>query len=128
MPSDPQQRKLLRQEISQLLAKRAIEPVKDGSPGFHSSMFVIPKRNGGHRPVFNLKRLNQHLDAPHFKMETLRQVAPLIQQHDYLTSIDLSDAFLHILIHKMSRKYFRFRWEGQTFQFRTTSIDISIVP
>jgi len=95
MPSDPQQRKLLRQEISQLLAKRAIESVKGGSSGFHSSLFVIPKRNGGYRPAFNLRRLNQHLGAPHFKMETLRQVAPLIQQYDFLTSIDLSDAFLH---------------------------------
>jgi hypothetical protein len=128
MPSDPQQRKLLRQEIAQLLAKKAIEPVTDGSPGFQSSLFVIPKRNGGYRPVFNLKRLNQHLDAPHFKMETLKQVTPLIQQHDYLTSIDLSDAFLYILVHKVSRKYLRFRWESQTFQFRTTPFGLSTVP
>src|ERR1700730_7875651 len=128
MPSAPQQRELLRQEIAQLLAKRAIEPVNDASPGFHSSMFVIPKRNGGYRPVFNLKRLNEHLEAPHFKMETLRQVTPLIQQHDFLTSINLSDAFLHILVHKMSRKYLRFRWNGKTFQFRTIPFGLSTVP
>src|ERR1700731_1872690 len=128
MPSAPQQRELLRQEIAQLLAKRAIEQVNDASPGFHSSMFVIPKRNGGYRPLLNLKKLKEPLEAPHFKMETLRQVTPLIQQHGFLTSIHLSDAFLHILVHKMSRKFLRFRWNGKTFQFRTIPFGLSVVP
>jgi hypothetical protein len=32
--------------------------------------------------------------------------------NDYFTSIDLIDAFLHILINKLSRKYLRFHWDG----------------
>jgi hypothetical protein len=126
-PMNQEQRALLRQEINSLLAKRAIEPAAR-SLGFMSSMFVIPKWNGGYRPVFNLKALNQHVIAPHFKMETIQQVTQLIQRNDYLTSIDITDAFLHILVHRNSRKYLRFHWEGESFQFRTTPFGLSVVP
>lgn len=109
------------------MIKRAIEPAPQ-TPGFSSRMFVIPKRSGGHRPVFNLRALNQFVVTSHFKMETLQQVVKLIQPNDYLTSIDLSDAFLHILVHQHSRLYLRFRLEGKTFQFRTTTFGLSVVP
>ncbi|KAI9309914.1 hypothetical protein BX666DRAFT_1844837, partial [Dichotomocladium elegans] len=89
-PRNHDQRQLLRQEIAQLLYKRAIEPAP-ASAGFTSSMFVIDKKNGSHRPVFNLKRLNRFLSPPHFKMETLPQVVQLLCPRDYMTSIDLSD-------------------------------------
>ncbi|KAG2213697.1 hypothetical protein INT45_002551 [Circinella minor] len=105
----------------------AIEPVTIGS-GFSSTMFIIPKRNGGFRPVFNLKTLNQYLHAPKFKMETLQQVIKMLQPNDFLTSIDLADAFLHIAVHHQLRRYLRFNWEGQTFQFRTTPFSLSQVP
>ena len=76
-PRSPVQRHLLRQEIAALLHKKAIEPA-DSSPGFGSTMFIIDKKSRGHRPVFNLKALNQHIHALHFRMETLVHVAKLL--------------------------------------------------
>jgi hypothetical protein len=91
-------------------------------------MFVIPKKNGGYRPVFNLKDLNAYVHCPHFKMESIQQVIKLINKGDFFTSVDLTDAFLHILIHRQFRKYLRFQWEGHIFQFRTTPFGLSVVP
>ncbi|KAI8639171.1 hypothetical protein BD408DRAFT_435383 [Parasitella parasitica] len=66
------------QAIQDLLQKSAIEKVSPEQvqeiPGYYSSIFVIPKKDGGIRPVFNLKKLNQYLEAPHFKMETVESV------------------------------------------------------
>ena len=84
--------------------------VRDCSPDFYSPLFVIPKRDGGSRPVFNLRKLNEFVHAPHFKMETMSQVLNLVRPGDYMTSLDLSYAFLHVKIHPRSRKYLRFRW------------------
>jgi hypothetical protein len=69
-----QQDQLLDQEVSLLLNKGAIEEIQPITPLFYSSMFVIPKKNGGSRPVFNLKKLNNYIQASHFKMETLQEV------------------------------------------------------
>ena len=50
---------VLKQEVNDLLLKQAIHPVKplDGDPGFISSLFVVAKKEGGNRPVVNLKPL-----------------------------------------------------------------------
>ncbi|KAI8351498.1 hypothetical protein EDC96DRAFT_467139, partial [Choanephora cucurbitarum] len=91
---DPKQEQLLSQEISSLLDKCAIEvvsPHQQQTPGFYSSMFVIPKKTGGSRPVFNLKALNRYVVCPTFKMETINDISRLIQPQDWMTSIDLSD-------------------------------------
>ncbi|OAD68480.1 hypothetical protein PHYBLDRAFT_150653 [Phycomyces blakesleeanus NRRL 1555(-)] len=74
IPMDDSQRHLLCQEIAKLLHKKGIEPAPLNSPGFNGPVFVIFKKNGGYRPVFNLKHLNKHLTAPHFKIETLQAV------------------------------------------------------
>ncbi|KAG1107399.1 hypothetical protein G6F61_011802 [Rhizopus arrhizus] len=132
IPYSTDQIVLLDKAIQELLTKAAIEKVFPQQvsqvPGFYSSIFVIPKKNGGIRPVFNLKKLNLYLDAPHFKMETIREVSRMIKPNDYLTSIDLSDAFLHMGLHPSSRRYLRFQWRNQVYQFCTTAFGLSTSP
>ncbi|OAD65346.1 hypothetical protein PHYBLDRAFT_71053 [Phycomyces blakesleeanus NRRL 1555(-)] len=61
-------------QIWQSFHKHAIKPVLSPSLGFYSNLFVIPKKDRGARLVFNLKGLNQFLDASKFKMKTLCKV------------------------------------------------------
>ena len=37
--------------------------------GFYSTLFLVPKKDGGQRPVVNLKELNKFVATSHFKME-----------------------------------------------------------
>ncbi|KAG0786734.1 hypothetical protein G6F17_009177 [Rhizopus arrhizus] len=66
-------------------------------------MFAIPKKkNGGSRPVFNLKKLNKYIQAPHFKMETPVRCLP---SHPHscglqtISSVELERQDLSILYH-----------------------------
>ncbi|KAG1043300.1 hypothetical protein G6F43_011686 [Rhizopus delemar] len=113
-----------------LLQKRAIEPVpvSESYASFVSPLFTVPKKSGGVRPVFNLKALNQYVDCPHFKMETIQDISLMVKPDDHLASIDLSDAFLHLPLHPSSRKYLRFVWQNRLFQFRTTPFGLNIAP
>lgn len=113
-------------EVSDLLSKEAIEP--STGPGFTSQLFVIPKKTGELRPVLNLRRLNQHLPIQPFKMETISQVVHLIKRNDFLTSIDLRDAFLHVPIHPSSRRYLQFQWRGKLYQFKVLPFGLSLAP
>ena len=51
-------------------------------------------------------------------MEGLRSVRDLIQPGDWMTSVDLKDAFHHVLLHPDHRKFFQFRWCGKLYQWR----------
>jgi hypothetical protein len=61
-------------------------------------------------------------------MESIKMVCNIINRKDYLTSIDLQDAFLHILIHPSSRKYLQFHWKGKQYQFRVLPFGLSLAP
>ena len=117
LPADPQKRLALQSEIYALLHKGAIEPVYDDSPGFYSRLFVVPKKEGTYRPVIDLKVLNQHLKVPHFKMHTVQTVLKTISPRDYAFTIDLTDAYLHIPVHKRDRKFLRFTSLGTRLQW-----------
>ena len=42
--------------------------------GFLSSIFLVPKKGGGHSPIINLKRLNEFVSHHHFKMEGIHML------------------------------------------------------
>lgn len=56
---------------------------------FVSSFFCIPKKNGGFRPIVNLKNFNQFLVNSNFKMENLDTARNLLREKDWLAKIDL---------------------------------------
>ena len=86
-------------EIDKLLNKGAIRRACFHSNQFLSNLFTIPKKSGELRPVINLKPLNKFVQYHHFKMESLASLLDLISCGDFLTSIDLKDAYFTIPIH-----------------------------
>ncbi len=67
---------VLQQELYALLLKGEIEevPQSDIKQGFSSCYFLIPKRDGGLRPILNLRLLNLSLYKGKFKMLTLKTI------------------------------------------------------
>ena len=98
-------------------------------PPFYSQLFwLVPKKKGKLRPLINLPSLNQYINKQHFKMETVKSVRQSIIANDWAVSIDLTDAYLHVPIHLTSRKYFRFVYEHQVFQFTALPFVMSLSP
>lgn len=61
-------------------------------------------------------------------MEMILHVCHLINPNDYLTSIDLHDAFLHIPIHPSSQQFLQFQWQSQLYQFKVLPFGLSLAP
>ena len=115
-------------EISELLTKHAIVPVLDSSAGFYSSIFLVPKKKGGFRPIINLKRLNSFVRCEHFKLESIESVRHLIRQGDWMVKLDLKDAYLSVPIHVDHQHYLRFSWRGFRYQFTCLPFGLSPAP
>jgi hypothetical protein len=76
-PSQGKNDHYIDKEVEALLAKGAIEEVSLSPPplSYISPIFLVSQKDGGMRPILNLKRLNAaHLDTPHFRMETVEDV------------------------------------------------------
>ncbi len=110
----------MREEVTALLNKNAIEEVRDtSSPGFYSRLFVVPKKNGKLRPVLDLSSLNEHIVVEHFRMETTRYIRQNIQVYDWAVSIDLQDAYLHVPMCQASRSIFGLSQRGRCFSSKS---------
>ncbi|XDV39235.1 hypothetical protein PO909_008499 [Leuciscus waleckii] len=122
---------LLRAEVAkQLLSKGAIEPLSQAQSegGLYSRYFLVPKKDGGLRPILDLRQLNRVLVKRQFRMLTTRQILVQIHQGDWFVSIDLKDAYFQIQIASRHRRYLRFAFEGQAYQYTVLPFGLSLAP
>ena len=70
------------------------------------------------RPILDLSSLNKFLQPEEFKMETGERV----NIHNF------KDAYFHIPINLLSRKYLRFHVHGQSYQFKALPLGLFTAP
>ena len=126
----PEQALKLEQEVITLLRKEAIEvvPPHDRESGFYSRYFIVPKKDGGLRPILDLRQLNHSVMRLKFKMLTIRQVVSQIRSEDWFVTIDLKDAYFHISILPNHRKFLRFAFRGEAYQYQVLPFSLALSP
>ena len=96
--------------ITTLIAKHVIEPVPAGQASFYNIVFLRPKPNGSWRLILDVSRLNDFLVAKKFTMDTSQVIRNTVPVGSWVTLIDFSDAFHHLLIHQITVVSWRFMW------------------
>ena len=120
---------LVELELQKLLDKGAVlqtESVPKGS--FFSTLFLVPKKDGGQRPVINLKCLNAFVVSPHFKMEGIQTIKSHAKRGDWLVKVDLKDAYFSIPIDREHWKYLCFKLGAKTYQFTCLPFGLTSAP
>ena len=118
----------IREEVKNLMVKQAIREVEPQKGQFISRLFTVAKKDGSRRPVVNLRPLNNFITKKRFKMEGVVLLKSLVQQGDWMVSIDLKDAYLSVAVAEEHRKYLRFQWERQLYEFLCLPFGLSSAP
>uniref|UniRef100_A0A914XPV2 Reverse transcriptase domain-containing protein n=1 Tax=Panagrolaimus superbus TaxID=310955 RepID=A0A914XPV2_9BILA len=116
----------IKAEVISLLEKDAIE--KGETAQWLSTVFSVPKKDGGMRPVINLRGLNEFMVTPHFKMESLLLLKDLIGKDYYMVKLDLKDAYFGIPIAPEHRSYLAFKVFGKIYQFKALPFGLAPAP
>ena len=99
------QMKVIRKEVADLCVKGAVRRIDvdeaNSTLGYYSHMFCVPKPGNKKRAIINLKPFNVYVSKKSFKMETIKDVKNIIRPGMWGATIDLSDAYYHIGIHRL---------------------------
>ena len=123
-----QDQEVINVEIEKLLIKGVISETTNCRGEYVSTIFVRPKKDGGHRLILNLKSLNEHDEYHHFKMDTLQSAIRLMTPNCYMASVDLRDAYYSVPVHNDHQKYLRFCWKGRFFHFNCLTNCLACAP
>ena len=75
-----------------------------------------------------MSALNKYVALTKFKMESTKSVLASVQKGDWLTSLDLRDAYLHVPMHPDSRRFLRFMFNGNCYEFKVLPFGLSSAP
>ncbi|KAJ7329295.1 hypothetical protein JRQ81_015469 [Phrynocephalus forsythii] len=89
---------------------------------------LLPKKDGGLRPILDLRNLNFFIRPRRFRMTTLEANLPLLNENDWFAVIDLHVAYFHISITPAHRKYLQFTVGNDTYQFKALPFGLSTSP
>ena len=115
-------------EVEKFLLKGIIRLSSHEDGQVISPIFTRPKKDGSHRVIFNLKKLNESVTYHHFKMDTLETAIRLVRPGCYMTSIDLKDAYYSIPIALEHQKYLKFIWRDQLYAFTSLPMGLTSSP
>ena len=119
-PTDPEGQEILDQEVSSMQAKGVVRSVPGNRDGVVSPFFARPKSTPGKwRPILSMKQVNKYIRYVKFKMTTVRDIQRWLQPDFFMTSLDLSDAYFSIPLHKTVYKFVRFVWRDVTYEYMT---------
>ena len=127
-PRDQEAHLAICKGIRELILKQAIVQVDDFPLLCLSPIFVIPKKSGDLRVIFNLKKINVFISVQHFRMETLNVILPNLRHQDWAVSKDLKDAYLHVPVHPQSRRLLGFKYLDKTYVYKVLPFGLKDSP
>ena len=72
-------------------------------------MLLVPKNDGGGRPVINLKALNSFIFNSHFRMEDLHLLKDLLSESNFMSKVDLKDVYFCVPLYRNHQTFLRFQ-------------------
>lgn len=115
--------------IQDLLASGIIERVTDSmNKSYCSSLLVVPKGKNDIRLVVDLRGPNQAIIRTPFKMPTLESILADLPDCKWFSTIDLTSAFFHVVLHENSRHLTNFFAGEAMYRFQRLPFGLTNAP
>lgn len=125
---DPEDMKAMDAEVEEQVKLGALREVPPTFPKLLLPVFVVDKKGGGKRPVINATPLNDWVRAPHFKMEGIPTVEAIVQRDDWMLTLDIAKAYVHLPLHPEAQEYLCFRWAGKVWSYTALPFGLNLAP
>ena len=120
--------RILRKELSELVAHKVIEKAPSNVPLFENHIFCISKPSGKIRVIFDMKFLNTFIRLPKLKMFTFDKGYQSFLLNSFACRIDLSNAFWHIGVNDKYMRFLSFNFENVSYCWKAMPFGLRTAP
>ena len=122
-----EEREIISAKIDELLADGFIEP---SSSPYSCSCFLVSKKEGGHRLVFDFRKVNKLLEPEIYCTPTMSEILQKLggAKARYYSCLDLRSVYNQLIISEGSRQYVAFTTSRGHFQFKRAPYGVSVLP
>ena len=89
---------------------------------------MVPKRDGGHRLVIDMRPINKYFPRCKVSYETLSWLSDAPRQTVAAASVDLSSGYHHLRLHPELQQYMCFQMEGDYYRSVALPFGWSLAP
>ncbi|KAA6368480.1 MAG: hypothetical protein EZS28_035993, partial [Streblomastix strix] len=114
--------------INYVLKDHVIENVSDIQVLFYNPIFFVLKKKGKWLKILDCRIFNILIQVESFKTEGAREIKDLLQQGDYATSLDLHQAYHHIVVPIQIRPLLAFYFEQKSYWYRSVPFGEAVAP
>lgn len=114
--------------VNKFLESEVIEIAPDQTDTHFLSQFFTIKEPTKFRPILDCRKINNFVQCEHFKMEGVPTLREMIQEGDFLSKIDLKDAYVVVPIHHQSRRFLSFLHQGTVYRYKSLAFGLSVAP
>jgi hypothetical protein len=107
-------RKQVREQIQEMVADGILD---ESFSDYVNPLTIVPKENKSPRICLDARNINGVMVADRAKTPPMRELLQRFHGSNYITSLDLSSAFLQIPLESSSRKWTAFNFENRVLQF-----------
>ena len=114
-------------EIRNLVKVGALQ-ISTEKPFCVSPLGCVPKKNGTYRIIVDLRRLNSYICCPSFQYEDINTILDCVKPNDQLVTIDITNGFYHIPVHKNYQKYLGIQWKRRYYVWKCLPFGLCVSP
>ena len=106
----------MREQIQAMLKDGILEELHSA---YINPITLVIREGRAVRICLDVRRINKQMIADHTKVMPMHELLQKFYGDKYVTSLDLSSAFLQVPLEKSSRQWTAFQFESNVYQFTT---------
>ena len=118
----------LKEAVQNLVGKKAIEMVRVRASQLFQQALHSSQTKSEMASSLRPQCSKQIFERKNIQNGNPRDNSVSLHEGEWLSSLDFSDAYFHTQIHTGSRKYLRFHFQNQSFQFQALPFGLSTAP
>ncbi|KAH7821340.1 uncharacterized protein MONOS_8728 [Monocercomonoides exilis] len=75
-----------------------VKSIQESEVKWFNPTFIVKKKNGKWRKILDSKAQNEEVQGMHFKMDSQETVVDLLEENDWMTTLDISCAYHHVKV------------------------------